>query len=71
MGHGGHRPTMISKANHSHGAGEVIYIGCWRTGHGDHRPTMISKVIHSHGAGEGLLYWMLEDGARRPPSYYD
>ena len=48
---------MISKANHSGGAGEVIYIGCWRTGHGDHRPTMISKAIHSYGTGEGILCW--------------
>ena len=23
------------------------------------------------GAGEGLFIWVLEDGARRPPSYYD
>ena len=61
-GHGGHRPTEICKANYSRTGSPCPVL--------QQEVKIFTPLSSGEGLGVGLYIWVLEDGARRPLSYF-
>ena len=61
-GHRDHRPTEICKANYSRTGPPCPVL--------QQEVRVFTPLYNGEGLGVGLFIWLLEDGARRPPSYY-
>ena len=62
-GHGDHRPTLICKVTYDFGRPYCTFkVGRW---------SPCPVLPHPNCLLQYYFFWMLEDGARRPPSYYN